>query len=274
MPWKTNEDGTIEMQEGNPVWIYEDGKEAGVAFDSALKKIKELNGECQTHREKHESLAQRLKPFESIEDPDEWLGKARSALDTVKNLNDKQILDAGEVDKIKDGVKNSFQEKIKSLETNHKTELDKLQKDLTKKDSAIRNMMIKGGFDRSEFLGQTVFANLRDAAYHTFGNHFDCVEDNGDLKVRAYYDSEKSKPVFSLSNAGDYAEVDEALELILKDHPQKSHILKLDQSGSGKAPGSDGRLPSRKGTVIRGDFKSFGDNLEKIASGEVKVVEN
>jgi hypothetical protein len=91
MKLKLDEKGNVVVQDGKPVYVADDGKE--IAFDAPATRdtITRLNKEAQSHRERAEVAEGRIKDFEGIEDPD----KARKALETVKNLDDKKLIDAG-----------------------------------------------------------------------------------------------------------------------------------------------------------------------------------
>lgn len=95
MKLKLDENGHVVVQDGRPVYVHEDGKE--VVFDApqTIATISRLNGEAKAHREAKEKAESTLKAFEGIEDP----VAAKKALETLKNFDDKKLVDAGEVEK-------------------------------------------------------------------------------------------------------------------------------------------------------------------------------
>ncbi|MGX2950047.1 hypothetical protein ACWIUA_03935 [Ursidibacter sp. B-7004-1] len=97
MKLKLDENGHVVVQNGCPVYVYDDGKEVAYDVPQAVSKITALNAEAKKHREEKESVEAKLKAFEGIDDP----AKAKKALETVKNLDDKKLIDAGEVEKVK-----------------------------------------------------------------------------------------------------------------------------------------------------------------------------
>ena len=95
MPFKTDTAGNIVTQETNgqklPVYVHADGKEAPFDGDATLNTISRLNGEAKGHRERAEKAEGTLKGFDGITDP----AAAMRALNTVKNLDEKKLVDAG-----------------------------------------------------------------------------------------------------------------------------------------------------------------------------------
>ena len=94
---KLDEQGNAVLQDGKPVYVHDDGKEVPFDAPGAMAKIASLNAEAKTHREAKEAAEAKLKAFDGIEDAE----AAKKALATVKNLDDKKLVDAGEVEKLK-----------------------------------------------------------------------------------------------------------------------------------------------------------------------------
>src|SRR5690606_10878604 len=140
MKLKTVEvDGKVyaEVNDGKPVYVEDDGKET--AFDAVSTKatINRLFGENKSYRERAESAESKAKQFEGIEDPQ----AARKALETVKNLDDKKLVDAGEVEKIKSEVGKVYETKL-AEETEKREKLEQ----------QLHAEKIGGGFARSKFI--------------------------------------------------------------------------------------------------------------------------
>src|SRR5674476_814050 len=96
MKLKLDDAGAVVLADGKPVYVHDDGKE--LPFDAAtVATIARLNAEAKGHREGKERAETALKAFEGLEDP----VAARKALETVKNFKDKQLVDAGEVERVK-----------------------------------------------------------------------------------------------------------------------------------------------------------------------------
>ena len=156
MKLKLDENGHVVVQDGKPVYVHDDGKE--VAFDApqTVATITRLNGEAKTHREAKEQLEAKLKGFEGIEDP----VAAKKALETLKNFDDKKLVDAGEVEKIKLEAIKAVEEKYAPIVQ----ERDAFQ-------SQLHNELIGGGFARSKFIPDNIAVPV-DMIQATFGKNF------------------------------------------------------------------------------------------------------
>ncbi|HHL2868178.1 TPA: hypothetical protein ACQ42N_003730, partial [Acinetobacter baumannii] len=87
----------VTNEQGHPVYIHDDGKEVGFDAPRAISKIDELGTEAKNHRLAKEQAEASLKAFEGIDDP----AAAKKAIETLKNFDDKKLVDAGEVEKVK-----------------------------------------------------------------------------------------------------------------------------------------------------------------------------
>ena len=224
MPFKTDEEGRIVTTEINgahlPVFVYPDGKEAGFDAEHTLTKIAALNREAQGHRERAEAAEAKLKSFDGIEDA----GAARKALDTVRNLNDKQLIEAGEVERMRT-------EAIKAVEAKYKP----LQRERDELAQQINSLLIGGGFARSKLLTDPShpkrLAIPQDVAEAFFGRYFS-VEGG-----RVVAKDQHGNPIYSRERPGDFAGFDEALEALVDAYPQRDRILAASgSSGAGIAP--------------------------------------
>jgi hypothetical protein len=236
MPWKI-EDEAVAVQDGNPVWVYEggdnDGKEAPVEFDKTLTTISNLTGESVQRKNTIKELKAELSPYKDagIEDFGEYLAVAKKNADTVANLADKDIVAAGEVEKVKKSVEEGWERKLASAQEAHAGELATRDTIIGSKDDNIRMMVIQSAFDTSEFLAKKTVLPP-DIAYNTFGKHFKVQEVNGKPVGFAYDDTDEK--IMSILNPGEYATPNEAIEILVNNYKQKDSILKATQSGSGQ----------------------------------------
>lgn len=138
-----------EVQDGKPVYVDSDGKE--IAFDAVSTKatISRLFGENKSYRERFEAAEASLKQFEGITDAE----AARKALEVVKNLDDKKLVDAGEVEKIKAEVGKVYEAKL----TEETQKREKLEQQLHAE-------KIGGGFARSKFIAEKTRHSRRSCA--------------------------------------------------------------------------------------------------------------
>ena len=198
-------------EQGLPLYIHDDGKEVAHDAPQTVAAISRLNGEAKTNRERYETAETSLKAFEGIEDP----VAAKKALETLKNFDDKKLVDAGEVEKVK-------AEAIKAIEDKYAPivqERDAFQ-------SQLHNELIGGGFSRSKFIQDNIAVPV-DMIQATFGKNFQI--ENGKV-VAVGVDGQK---IYSRTRPGEVADFDEALESLVGGYPHKDSILKGNQSGGG-----------------------------------------
>jgi hypothetical protein len=237
-----------EVQDGHPVYIHDDGKEAPFDAKSASETITARNGEAMRHRENLDEAKRQLKAFEGI-DP----AAAKKALETVRGLDEKKLIDAGDRDAaIAAAVKAAEQKYAPIVE-----ERDRLQAHL---DREIRG----GSFARSKFAEEKVTVP-RHMLERTYGDNFK-IED-GKLVP---YDAQGNK-IYSRTNPGQPADFDEALEIIINADPYKDHILKGEVKPGGGAPQGQGGGGTR--TMKESDFLALPakERAAKMAEGTVLV---
>lgn len=203
---------------GFPVYLHDDGKEIGFDADQAFQKINSLSAEAKTHRLAKEQVESTLKAFEGIEDP----VAAKKALETLKNFDDKKLVDAGEVEKVK-------AEAIKAIE-------DKYAPIVQERDAfqtQLHNELIGGGFSRSKFIQDNIAVPV-DMIQAAFGKNFQ-IENGKVVAVGA--DGQK---IYSRTRPGEVADFDEALETLVGGYQHKESILKGSQAGGGGYQGGGG----------------------------------
>jgi len=220
---KLDENGVPVIQDGQPVYVHEDGKEVAVDVPQLFGKIGQLNEEAKTHRLKAKEALDRLASFDGIEDPD----AARTALQTVSNLDAKKLIDAGEAEKVKKAVEEAYQGKLTEAE-----------KKLQESQQQIFQLMVGGAFRGSKFVSEKLTIPS-DMAQSFFGTHFR-VEDG---QVVAF--DKTGNKILSREKPGEPASFDEALEFLIQTYPHKDAILKGGKPGSGGGGGGN-PPPSKK----------------------------
>lgn len=240
MPFKFDANGAIVLQEVNgqklPVFVHADGKEVAFDGDGTLSTIARLNGEAKSHRERAEAAEGALKPFKDagIEDP----AAAAKALSTVKNLDDKKLVDAGEVERVK-------AEAIKSV----RAEFDPVLQERDTLKNELYSEKIGGAFARSKFIGEKV-AMPADFVQAAFGKHFSI--EGGKVVAK----DANGQQVFSRTRHGEPADFEEALEIFIDTHPHKDSILKGSGASGSGAGGGGGGAGGQK-TMDRAQFESM-----------------
>lgn len=248
--WKTDEDGKIEMKDGNPIFVDSSGAEKTVGGDTITK----LNGEAKSHREAKEAAETKLKTFEGI-DPD----KARDAIEMVGKLDAKTLIDAGEVDKVRDEMKGQFTEQL--------GEKDGKIAELQAKNN---DMVIDHIFNSSEFVRENINVP-QDMFQDSFRKNFK-VED-GQVKVYG----KDGNQIMSKEKAGEYASPEEALTILVDSHPQKDVILKASsEKGSGGSSSGGTRGGQRSVSRTELDKMTPAEQAEiagKAATGEINITD-
>jgi len=221
---KLDADGHVVVQDGKPVYTDDvDGKDLAFDAEQMRSKISELNTESKTHRlsakEKQELLDKfgdsKPEEFAAIRATLEELG----GMDGVKKLKEKSGLD---VEAIKKSITDAYESKL--ADANKTGEA---------KDATIRQLLVGSGFATAEVLKGTIFKDTRDVAESYFGKHFRV--ENG--KPVAYIGENM---LLSRERPGDPADVNEALSILIDQHPQRDSF-KLAAGGGSGAQQSQGR---------------------------------
>lgn len=215
-------------EQGLPLYIHDDGKEVAHDAPQTVATIGRLNGEARTNRERYETAEASLKAFEGIEDP----VAAKKAMETLKNFDDKKLVDAGEVEKVKAEAIKATEEKYAPIVQ----ERDAFQ-------TQLHNELIGGGFARSKFIQDNIAVPV-DMIQATFGKNFQI---EGGKVVAVGADGQK---IYSRTRPGEVADFDEALESLVGGYQHKDSILKGGQGSGGGFTNNGGQGSGLK----RGDM--------------------
>jgi hypothetical protein len=224
MKLKFDDAGHVVLQDGKPVYVHDDGKE--IAFDApgTVATITRLNGEAKGHRERAEFAEKTLKAFEGID-----AVKARTALDTVANLDAKKLIDAGEVEKVKAEAKAAYDEQARALEAKYAP----VVKERDTLSAKLVDRTIGAAFAGSKYIADKL-AVPAPMVRATFGNAFRVEDDN----VIAY--GPDGKALFSRERPGEVAGFEEALSILVENSPFRDQILKGSGATGGGATGGGG----------------------------------
>jgi len=236
-----------EVQDGKPVFTADDGKE--VAFDAAgtIANLSTLRGEAKGHREAKERAEAALKTYEGL-DPE----AARTALDTVSKIDQKKLIDAGEIDRVRSDISKGYEAKLTEANTKAQT-----------LEQALYAEKIGGAFARSPMIvgDKAKLAIPADLVQSHFGRHFK-IEDGQAVA----YDASGNK-IYSRANPSIAASFDEALEIIVDAYPHRDSILKgTGANGSGAQGGGNGGGAK---TMRAADFNALSapERAAKMAQG-------
>lgn len=250
MKLKLDANGNAVLKDGKPVYVKDDGTEIEFDAAQAFGKINQLTGEARANRERAEAADAKAAAFKDITDP----AAAIAALTTVKNLKDKQMVDAGEVEKVK-------AEAIAAVEGKYKPIVDE---NATLK-SQLDNELIGGSFARSKLI-QDKFAIPADLVQARFGGNFKRV----DGKVVAH--DPAGNQIYSQKRPGDLADFDEALEILVDQYPHKASILKGSGASGSGAGASNNQGAGGKKTVTRAQFDAMDAAAKQAVATDKNVV--
>lgn len=217
MKLKLDENGNVVVQEGKPVYVHDDGKELPFDASAAMQKIGTLNAEAKQHREAKEAAESKLKAFDGIDD----VALAKKAVETMKHLDDKKLIDAGEAEKVKSEAIKLYEEKLAAAEA----EKVKIQQQ-------FHSELIGGSFARSKVIADKLAIPV-EVAQAFFGRHF-AISDEGQVIAKDAHGNE----IYSRVTPGAKANFDEALETLIDAYPNKANILKGSGSSGGHGSAS------------------------------------
>lgn len=255
--WKVDADGKLAVDgDGNPIYVKSDNSEQSVKGDT----IATLNNEAKTHRTAKEAAEANLAKYKGADgkllDPE----TAIKAVDTVKNIDAKKLIDSGEVETLKTQLRDEF--------TTQLNEKDAKIGELT---NQTKSLLIDKQFDGSEFIRERLAVPV-DMFRDSFGKN---VKIGDDGKPEFY--GRDGNRLLSKKHAGEYATGDEAFELLVEQHPQKDTILKAQQNGgTGNGGGGGNRGGGR--TMRRSEFDTLAPNQQAeqaalIQKGEMTLVD-
>lgn len=225
-----DEDGHAILEDGLPVYKYEDGTKspfnAKKTLDNLKKKNTDLEEEKNRHFTKLKATEKALKDYQGM-DPQQ----VADALETVKNLKGQQILDANGIKALKADMRESFEVELQQKETAWKTALKEKEDLVFTKEATIRNQALTTEFANSEFFSgknpKTIYP-AKDAV-RIFGHMFDITGEGSEIQIIAK--DREGKVVMSQKNHGDPADFNEAMARFIDEHPEKARILNTQPGG-------------------------------------------
>jgi len=244
---KLDENGHAVIQDGKPVYIYEDGKESAFDVNAASQKIADLNKESMERRHAIEKMVGELDRYKDQEgnylDPD----VAFKAIETVKNYSDKEMYDATQVESLKAQMNKAFTEKLDTMTKNHGIEKADLVKHISNKDAAIFKLLVKDRFNTSKFVNDKLAIPSEIVADY-FGGHFKVEGEPESLRVVGYIGDEK---ILSRERPGTPADFEEAIEAIVDRYPMKDRIMRGTGPGSGSLGGTNQSSGYSRGNELK-----------------------
>ncbi len=171
-----------------PVYTIE-GEDKPGDLEGLTSRISEVSSGSAARRKEISDLKTELKKFEGIEDP----VAAKTALKTVANYSDKQMVEAGEVERVKT-------EAIKVVESEYQDIIEKKYKPIVAERDKIKNQLvneiISHKFNGSPFIKDMMRVPAR-MVRDTFGKNFS-VDENNNVTAR----DDSGEEIYSTRNPG------------------------------------------------------------------------
>lgn len=266
MPFKYDENGQIVTAEVGgvrlPVFIHPDKKETPLDADGTIARISTLNGEAQGHREAKEKAEGLLKAYveAGVTDP----AAAKAALEAVKNIDEKKLVDAGQVEEVRKAATKAMQERLDAATQAAANQIAALSKERDEFKQKFHREIIGGAFARSKYIADKLIVP-QDMVEALFGQQIRIEDD----KLVAY--DAQGQRIGSRLRPGDlFPDLDEALEIIIDAYPHKDRILKGSQaSGGGAQQGANGGGSGK--TITRAAYEAL-DPSARAAALQGKVL--
>jgi len=252
MELKLDENGVVAIEDGKPIYVHDDGSEIPFDATQAIKKISNLTEEKDRHYKKFQEVSERLELFGEIE-PDEVMAKlksyeeidieeAKKAMETVSNLNDGDLVKAGQVETLKAEMRKAFQTKENEINNSWNKEMAKVKDLVLTKNSTIYELMVNSRFASSPtILEKTTLPP--DIAANYFSKNFKVEGEGAGAKVVGYINGER---IFSKERPGEVAEFEEALNVVIDSYPMKDRILRASMGGSNAQGNVDATAKSQR----------------------------
>jgi len=279
MPWEVDDHNNVVMQDGNPVFIYPDGKKAPFNADSTINAINKANSEAADRRIKLKELTEMVKPLKDVllddftpENVSAFIADATKNKEVVSNYEDKDFVAAGDVEKIKsqavENVKNTYEQKIKDMSTLFSNKEQDYQNQFAQMEGLNRELLIESEFKGSDFIKNNTSIPY-ELFYNTYGKNFSIEYDDDNRPIVKAKRADGSD-VISLSKPGQFADPSEAIEILINEHPQKESFLKgYDRGGSESS--NVGRNTKHMRIISNRDQEALSANIENIAAGKARV---
>jgi hypothetical protein len=238
-------DGTAAVvRNGLLVVVDDSGAETEVNVAEMFTKLKSANSEAKTYRLELKEANAKLSAYGGVTPED-----ALNAVNVIKNLDTKKLLDAGEVEKGKSAMAASF----------NKTIEEQAQK-LKSQEQHIYKLEVSNRFEASEFLKKCTTFPTADMAEAYLGKHFK-VEDG---QVVGY--DHTGAPILSKSDPTKNASFEEALSVLIDTHPNAAKLKVGNEfSGGGSAAKINGKPVTE--TTPKSSLELIKSGLDSLNAG-------
>ena len=248
MAWDVDENGVMQLVDGNPVWVSETGEKKPVDYQAMSRRLPEVNTESKTRKEKLRALEERYALLADIEDLPAFLDEANKAVEMMRNAPDRDKA-------IEEQVKSRLDAMTQPL----KAQIEARDKKLAEKEKALsetlaryNSAMVKTDVLNSKLLNERIKPEDRPFIQRELIRS-GTVGDDG----RVVYRFDDGERIYGEN--GDAATVDEAVLAILKRlgiDPAAKLISQSGASGTGAQPGGAHGTGGPK-VMRRADFEKL-----------------
>lgn len=255
--------------------------ERGADVFHLLDKVPELSTDLKTYKEQVRSMKELtsvVKQKGILSDDDfssgkaneklnEWITSAVTAQEKVKNFNDEDMEKVKKIDEMKSQLEKARDEKLKEQKDFYETQLNDKESIVQRQTSKINSLMIDDKFSQSKFIKENCSHIPVSVITNTFSKKFKLKEDDGNYSVIGY--QADGNEIASRTRALEYASFDEALEVMMKEHPDKDYFFGgTIGNGSGNGAGR-GSAYSIDAEIEKA--RKAGDNIRVIQLKQAKV---
>jgi hypothetical protein len=225
MKLKLDENGKCEVIDGNPVVIKDNGDETVFDINTSVSKISTLKHENDTFKT---TLAERdsvIGSFNGI-NPEEAL----KALAIMKNLDDKTLVDASE-------IQDRHKQELKTQAEAFQLQINESSNEVKQLIESNRIEKLTAAFANSKFISDKTILPAK-AALALYGHNFKVEKDeNGTDRLVPYVNGAR---VLSSDNIGENGSFDDGLLAMVNGDSDKDRILKSSvNGGSGSGGGQN-----------------------------------
>lgn len=247
MAWQKTADSKAVVigENGNPIWVTEDDKKSPVEVDwgGALQTIARINAENKERREAAEALttdnAGLKKLIEAYGEIDP--AKAKDAIKKLESIDQGSLLTADKVEQFKTSILQAANSEKERVVKEYDTKVNELTGAVDKKEKEIYKLVISNAFANSAFV-KTLVAPV--AMVESYFQHCFKIEEGKPIGFL------NGNPIHSRKRPGEKASFEEAIQIVIDEHPDKNKLLPGTGGGSG-AQGGGNRGGQLSGEAIK-----------------------
>lgn len=223
MAWKTDDNGGVVLQDGNPVWVNDAGEEKPVDYPGISKSLADTTRESIERKNKLRAMESKYAKFDGIEDLDSWHSEATKALEMMKNAPDK--------DK---EIEERIAARLRAATDPLNAKLTEAQKRAEQLDAELQYEAVGNAFARSSYVKDKLIDPA--LAADLFAKRF-ARKDGLIVGLEA-----NGEPMFGQSGIASF---DEALCKMVEASPYKGVLIKGSEASGGGASSTVRNTPTK-----------------------------